>query len=523
MFGGQSMRVMVGALLGGAMLIDSMAMAAETPKGAPAQAAETPSPFIQCDGRKGHVGAGELLGQLLAISVTAGLASDAFTKDDGNVEKRLSGRAGADACNLAMAQETNEERRTQLLLARTIHLIEAEDLPAALESVRELPKLAPVGVQDWAFNAGLGSTAAYLESVILVRLDRPAEAEAAALRSAAFARYDLVSQYRVPAHVQLTPTISAEKKAYLDQLVRMCPQHLSLRAELHAWVGDYAAAAKDEGDRLKLVQGFAPKAKSMFNDALVALYQMMAGDKDAGATAARARQGLDAYIAEGGDRSDPAGVSNVEAMLAFFEVGQLAAQGRMAEARTAFAGRTRWVAVPPPVVADIFGKLQANMPTAERTGLWARTRQDYRDDAMRSNLKLLQNPDLVKNYYAKVANSARQSDYARASGSVWKIGAKPRYLARDLPKDVTTYEFINVGPNLWGLSAGEAVLLHAALIASARGFDGFVVPQNRTHIFSSPVRFGNIGTPGFPESATFRAQQVIDELSPRIPEPPMRR
>lgn len=521
MFVGEIMHKSVRALLCGALLLDSMAIAAEAPTSAPT--AETPSPFIQCDGRKGHVGAGELLGQLLAISVTAGLASDAFAKDDGNVEKRLTGRAGADACAAAIALESNEERRVQLLLARAIHLIEAEDLNGALDSIRTLPALAPVGVQDWAFNAGLGSSAAFLETVILVRLNRPAEAEVAALRSTAYAPYDLVAQYRVPAYVQLTPTISPEKRAYLDQLVRMCPQHLSLRAELNAWVGDYAAAARDEGDRLKLVQGFAPKAKPFSNDALVALYQMMAGDKDAVATAARARTGLDAYVAEGGARSDMAGVANVEEMLAFFEIGQLAAQGKLAEARTAFGGRTRWVSVPPPVVADMFGTLQANLPAADRAGMWARTRQAYRDEAMAGNLKLLQHPDLMKAYYAKVGNTVRQSDYARASGSVWKIGNKPRYLVRKLPKDVTTYEFISVEPTLWGLSAGEAVLLHAALIADARGVEGFVVPQSRTHIASSAVRFGAAGTPGFPGSAMFNAQKVIADLTPRIPVPALRR
>lgn len=516
------MRMLVGALFGGAMLLETMAVAAGTPESAP-PAAETPSPFIQCDGRKGHAGAGELFGQLLAISVTAGLAGDVFNKDDGNVEKRLAGRAGADACNIAIAQESNEERRAQLLLARTIHLIEAEDLNAALESVRALPTLAPTGVQDWAFNAGLGSSAAFLEAVVLVRLDRPAEAEAAALRSAAFAPYDLVAQYRVPAYVQLTPTISPAKKAYLDQLALMCPQHLSLRAELNAWVGDYAAAAKDEGDRLKLVQGFAPKAKPFSNDALVALYLMMAGDPQAAAIAAKARQGLDAYVAEGGARSDASGVANVEELLAFHDLGTQAAQGKWAEARTAFAGRTRWLAVPPPVVADMFGRLQAGLPAAERTGLWARSRQDYRDEAMRGNLKLLQNPDLTKNYYAKVANSVRQSDYARASGSVWKVGNKPRYLVRNLPKDVTDYEIISVEPNLWGLASGEAVLLHAALIASARGVDGFVLPQHRTRIASTAIRFGNAGSEGFPASATFNAEKVISDLSPRIPQLPLRR
>lgn len=514
------MRLSIGALLCGAMLIHPVAMAADTPAAA---TPETPSPFIQCDGRKGHVGAGELFGQLLAITATAGLAGDAFSKDNGNVEKRLSGRAGADACNMAIAQEGNEERRAQLLLARTIHLIEAGDLPAALDSVRALPALAPTGVQDWAFNTGLGSSAAFLETVILVRMDRPAEAEVAALRSAAYAPYDLIAQYRIPAFVQLTPTISPEKKAYLDQLVRMCPQHLSLRAELEAWAGDYAAAARDEADRLKLVQGFAPKAKPFFNDALVALYLMMAQDKDAPATAARARQGLDSYIAEGGARSDVGGVANVEELLAFFDIGQMAAQGRMAEARTAFAGRTRWLSVPPPVVADMFGRLQADMPAADRTGPWARTRQNYRDEAMLGNLKLLQNPDLVKNYYAKVANSVRQSEYARASGSVWKIGNKPRYLMRKLPKDITSFEFISVEPTLWGVSAGEAVLLHAALIANARGYDSFVVPQNRTTISSTPVRFGNAGTEGFPGSAAFNAQKVIDDLSPHIPQPALGR
>src|SRR4051812_7619851 len=104
------MRKIVPAAAGAAAFCAST-MAAAAP--APTEKAQAPSAFVQCDGMKGHASAGEIFGQLIAVPATAGLAGGAFNKGQ-DISKRLAGRDGAAACDLAIADESDEARRVQL-------------------------------------------------------------------------------------------------------------------------------------------------------------------------------------------------------------------------------------------------------------------------------------------------------------------------------------------------------------------------------------------------------------------------
>ncbi|MEO8141903.1 MAG: hypothetical protein ABI617_04520 [Sphingomicrobium sp.] len=52
-----------------------------TAAAAQAKAGKQPSVFVQCDGRVGHVSAGEKLGRLLLVTATAGLSEAAMSGD----------------------------------------------------------------------------------------------------------------------------------------------------------------------------------------------------------------------------------------------------------------------------------------------------------------------------------------------------------------------------------------------------------------------------------------------------------
>jgi hypothetical protein len=493
------------------------AWAATAPEASPA-----PSPFVQCDGRKGHVGTLGVLGQLVAITATAGLAGDAFNKDDGDLTKRLNGRPGASACDLAITAETDPVRRTQLGLARTIHLVEADDLPGALESVNAVPALAPTMANDWAFQLSLGSSTLFLKAVILGRMGRAEEAEDAAMQSAALAPYDLVAMYRVPHYAQLTPRKTPAKIAFLEHLVRLYPVHLGLRAELNGWWGDYKAAARDKADQAEMLLQFRDPGTGNVSNLLAqeALFLLMAGDKTrSDSVAAQARKELDRLLSEGGARTDSAAVYEAQEGLDFLSVVQMAAAGQIAKARIAYAARSSWLNVPPPVVADTLARLQVGMTAAERVGPLMRDPEDLRRDTFKANLALLKLPVIVRKLYGQVKNTAKITDYSRLSAGTWKITGVPRFMMRN-PKDVAPgVEIIDTNIMQAGLAGGEAVLLQAALIARSRGKSGFITPAERHYLPGSQVLFGNIGEPNFPRSATFPVDETITALSQHIPPP----
>lgn len=104
---------------------------------------------------------------------------------------------------------------------------------------------------------------------------------------------------------------------------------------------------------------------------------------------------------------------------------------------------------------------------------------------------------------------------------MWKVGAKPRYLLRKAADNTTTFDTIDVSP-LAGLESGEALLLHAALIAKTRGKRGFMVMPFRKNIEWSRVLFVNPDDPGIPADAVFDVEKVIVDLSPAIPAPAVR-
>jgi hypothetical protein len=162
----------------------SIAMPAQAKRAKP-QEGETPppavSPFVQCDGAKGHTDGFELFGQLVAITLTAGLSEAAMGHP--KVTDRLDGRPGADACEVAVTQEGNLVRRTQLSFARTIHYMEAGELDAALESAVKTNELIATNAGDWAYVQSMGASAYFLQAFVLAKMGRVDEAEDAAYRS----------------------------------------------------------------------------------------------------------------------------------------------------------------------------------------------------------------------------------------------------------------------------------------------------------------------------------------------------
>src|SRR5439155_10700830 len=135
-----------------------------------------------------------------------------------------------------------------------------------------------------------------LEAAALVRLGRPAEAEAAALKMAAAAPYDLISAQRASRYIGLTDQISPAKRAYLDLFVKMWPTALVKRADVNEWAGDFAASAADIQALSDIVREFTKDELPLppSYDAKIAVAWAMAGDfTKSNALAAQARASVD--------------------------------------------------------------------------------------------------------------------------------------------------------------------------------------------------------------------------------------
>lgn len=479
------------------------------------------SPFLQCDGSKGHANALEVLGQLVAITATAGLAGDAINPSEKDKDKKLSGQLGAQACDTAIAQESDPIRRTQLGLARTIHMLDAGNLHEALTSAKQVPQLAPNTARDWAYEISLGSSAKYLEASVLALLGRTQEAENTAIQSAALAPYDVYAINRVATFMRLTPTLEQNKLAYLEQLVRMRPETLNLRAELYAWIGNYDHAAKDLADEVDLIQPFFPNQEYASLWAMEAIYLHLAGQsKTAEDVAEKSRLSLARMIAKGAALNDKGDVAGADEKLAFYRILTLTSEGNLAKARIAFAARDRWLQIPPAALVPVLVKLRAGVTASDLGGALSVEPTKVRSDYLAANLAMLSQTLTTDSLTLRTSNIAKVGLYTRMSGAVWKVSPKPRMLVRNPPKEVKGFELIDAKIAGYGtLAAGEGVLLHAALLAKSRGQNGFVVRPGRSDTSWIGVRTGAIGTPGFPASATFSVDQTITALSPHIPPP----
>ena len=104
---------------------------------APAKDEKAPSVFLQCDGRTGHVSAGESFLRLALVTATAGLSEAGMASDDAG--KRAKGAAGVAACDAAVARESDNFRRTQLALARSLHFAEDKKWVEAAAAARAAP------------------------------------------------------------------------------------------------------------------------------------------------------------------------------------------------------------------------------------------------------------------------------------------------------------------------------------------------------------------------------------------------
>jgi hypothetical protein len=487
--------------------------------------AADPSVYLRCDGNPAHRSTGELLGRALLLSATLGIAGKGEVQD---VSKRATGRDGADACEVAVQQESDPVRKVQLMLARSVHHIEAGDYAAAEEDARQAAASGPA--TDVSFRHTLLVSALELQAAAQLRQGRAAEAEATALKMAAAAPYEVIDQVRAVPYAQLTDTIGPDKQAYLDRLVKVRPEMPGFRAVQYQWAGRYLDAAADYAAIADLRGGFTGNDAPPLPDALALRAAMLAmGGKMAdAATVANDAAAMIKFLTASGKAGTMQGAIDAAEQALDFEaiVADLAA-GRASAARIKFAARSHWSVSAVPTVADLAAWLCHGAAAGELTSLLAADPAGLRRDGLIANAGAITEADNANaNLYGVIRAPLATIAYAGWSDDVWNTKqsyflhqrqANGNYVGDLFVVPQAPRLFKAVLPNT--IATGEALLLHAALMAEARGMKGFVQAPGRQNLDVMLVHFGNPGDAGRPATTTFDAATVIADLSPEFPDP----
>ena len=488
-----------------------------------------PSVYLRCDGNPPHRSTGEMLGRALLLTATLGVAGQGEVQD---VSKRAIGNDGIDACTQALQSETDPIRKVQIMLARSIHRVEAGDYAGAADDARNAPPLAGAAGDEVGFRHTLLVSALALQAAAQLRAGEPAQAEATAFRMAAAAPYEVITQVQATSYAQLTPNLTPEKQAFLDRLVKLFPEALGLRAVVYQWAGKYAEAAADYAAVIDLRAGF-----SRSNDpppmpdvlALRSVMLAMAGQIDQSAAVAKDAAAMIQFLNTSGKAGTmQASIDAAEQALDFQAIVADLNAGRGGVARIKFAARSRWAVPAAPTVADLAARLRQGAPAAELTGPLAADPATLRTNALIANAGAITE---ANNANANLYGLIRQPISPLASYDSWRDdvwNVKDSYFLHQRAANETYVGdllLVPTTPRLFKavhfttIATGEALLLHSALLAQMRGAKGFALSMGHQQLSILLLHIGNPGEPGLPAAATFDAATVIADLSPEFPDP----
>jgi hypothetical protein len=488
------------------------------PAGPPAEQKGPGSVFVRCDGYPAHQTPADLAVRLVAIMATAGLAGPGELAD---ARKRAHGDDGVAACAAALGQETEPLRRAQLTLGRAAHQIEAGHFEDALADARSVDTVAGPRAAEAAYRRGPMLTGLELRAAALLRLDKPDEATDTAVRMADLDPWDEILQLRAARFVTPRESLDPATLTFLDRLARINPQALLTRAHALEWAGDWRGAADSMATLIEVYAGFAKDspAPQPALRARVALDLAMAGEtarSDALATVARGE--IDSSMASGGGVNGTSVLAEAGDTLDLREIVLDLAAGRAEAARTRFAARSNWLSAGPALVAALTDRLRAGAPAGQLTGPLARTGAAQRADARRQTIAaLLTGAQAETALWSAFRPPLADNLYSVWDRPVWRTDRSP-FIAVKTGKETTRGDCLILNPAN-GVPTGEALLMHAAMLARSHGAPGFVIHPYRPKLNIAWVMYGAVGDPGMPASAYMDAGQVIAGLSGRFPDP----
>jgi hypothetical protein len=483
--------------------------------------AKMPSFHVRCDGNPPRMSDIETFARVVSLIAVVGLLAP--QPEQADASKRLFGDKGVEACNALIeagaGREKNTLRLLPLILARSAHHIEAKQYKEALADValaRGEAKAAGL-VENPYFARSMGLSFDRFESFARLRMG-----DAAGAREVSLGHIDTMAYSFVPvltaqdfawANRQSTPR---EESAHVaaDRLINTAAVWHANRLEE---LGRFAEAADLREAILNRLNSLITTGPAAWPYALAAISHALAGDwSQAKRRADDARAYIDKQDAEGKTYNDRPAV--VEA-LDFYGVQALAHEGKLDEARRNFAARSQWN-VSYGAILQVSDSLRKGAKPEQLFGALAKSADEQWEEKRRRTLaQQLQSDTNNQTLFSNILPYAKVGDYEKLSRNVWRTD-KSRMLDDKPMKDskfytVSTYAMPDISP----FARQDALVLHCALMAKAKGFKGFLfIKGTQINDFAS-VMFGNPGDANMPAALYSDADAVIAELRQVIPPP----
>ena len=474
--------------------------------------------YLQCDGNPNNMSAGEGLARFVgAVTLLALFAPAAETPD---ASKRKFGEDGVKACSGLIDGDKAEGtvvRRLPLILARALHRIEAKDYAGALSDVAKAREESAKFnlASDPYFQRSMGVSFNLIQAETHLRMGKAELAQSTAFQSMkgqSYSYYPIVASRDFAEHL---PTLSENELTRLTALARLSATYQWLRAYRLSEGLRFAESAAATDDAILWSEAFKQEDKSSFPNVAGAIAHALAGNwPRATELAARGRTNLETRRAEGKAEED---ASSIVEMLDFYDIIQLVRDGKVKDARRNFAARSKWLAPAFGQVQELNRRLRVGAAPEELFGALERTPDamfaERRDQRLATMLQLDKNN---RTLFSMILPYASVEAYERLSKRVWKTTGNA--LIGKKPNEVLSAYSLSIYDGD-SLTQVDALLLHAALQAKARGKTGFAYFLDTQRPSASFVRFGNAGEEGIPASKYIPADDVIAELRHIIPPP----
>lgn len=480
------------------------------------------SHYLRCDGEPNNMTGGEGFARLIGAATLLGIFAPAPETPDPS--KRLFAEKGVEACTYLIdggKAEGNVIRRIPLILARALHQIEAKNYAAALADVAKARAEAEAAdlVGNPYFDRSMGLSFSLIEGEAKLRMGDVVGAQRASLAPVEGMRYSYVPillSYDYSAYMREVTELAQRR---FEALGRIYPTFLSE----HGWrlqeVGEFGKAADLFAAEIAYLEGFnlEPKETPSSIYAHAALAHALAGKWDiADKWAQFAKTNMERRKADGVPEDNS---SSIVEVLDLYNIVKMVEEGDIKSARRNFAARSKWVSPSFGAVLEMTRRLRAEASEDELFGSLSESAeakwQKRYDEAMAYEL---QQDTENESLFGNIRSYAQIREYERQSKLVWRT-KKSKMMSKATDTEGGWTITFSRGGTLITIAA-DAIMLHAALQAKARGKEGFTMSLlpgeyswrgftrfvNRDEAIGGDVRF-------------VPADEVIAELSQLIPSP----
>lgn len=487
-----------------------------------AQSADKPgSAYVQCDGHPNNVTGGETAARLIGAVTLLGLFAP--PPESADASKRKFGAAGVAACSTLLGgekQEGNPARRVGLYLGRAVHQIEAKNYQAALDDVAHARHEAEAAklMQDYYYVRSRGRAFDLVESAALLRMGRPAEAQAATLRNAAPIEYSLLSLATTPTYDELISAPSETEDRFNQWRSRLAPTFAAERASRLDLASRFSESARIWDAIAEADAENTPDISSSTVLARAAVAHALAGEADLAAAQAKAAQANAAKRkADGKPESD---ASNFVELMDLYNIVETARSGDLKTARRLFSARSQWVGASLGSVLEVNRRLREGAAPDELIGGMSKeSSQLWNEQADAAKAAILAKDSDNKSLFALIPYPRTAGAYTAQSKAVWRTDKSKLVIKLKSDETKSKMELMFL-PMVDPAVAMDAYVLHAALIARSRGHEGFIFqPIVSDKLLAASFRTGKKGDKGLPAELFVNAADAIAKLEPIIPSP----